>query len=351
MLNFLTYLINIILLAVITASVTKRSFKVRNLPLRLYSVTFASLFIAILMYFLNDYFLTININVYGSVVDLLVFLPSFFLFLGAVCWYFAIQFSRYDILPFRTNIISMLMFGAFLGGFFVTEPGLEIIYRPILLATIAIFAIEVTGYLLYILKTRREDKLPIKLYTLGFVSLMVGSFIGFTLYWIRLLTRLKLPKTLWLVPFGIGLALIAFVIVKYPRSLIITESVPYYLIFLSSSTGQTLFAYDFGNLAKSDLELISSALSGIIAILREILLSSRELSGIDHGDRRVIFCYGLKVIGILVSNKDSKMLRDSLKSALDSFEKKFSDLIGTEKEVVISQFNKFIEEVPKHFIM
>lgn len=117
------------------------------------------------------------------------------------------------------------------------------------------------------------------------------------------------------------LSLIPFVLMK--ESLPPSEEIEWRKelihLFVISSGGVVMSDYSFVNTSESDgidsVDLLAGGISGITAILKEMIGSDHRLKSIDHEDKKLLFEYAYDNLFLvaLLANKDLNILRTKLK--------------------------------------
>ncbi|GAB4309316.1 MAG: hypothetical protein Kow0069_08460 [Promethearchaeota archaeon] len=134
------------------------------------------------------------------------------------------------------------------------------------------------------------------------------------------------------VAFGLGLSFTllnwiggcAFTIVARLDKARISEVFNVHELGVTHSSGATIFSYSDGQV---DPDLVSSALSGVVALLQEITGSTKKPEKIDQGDLKFLFAYGEHAFVFLLVRHDSSVLKRHLRSLLRQLEGEYGPLL------------------------
>ncbi len=100
-------------------------------------------------------------------------------------------------------------------------------------------------------------------------------------------------------------------------------------LFILSKGGMKLFHFSFtGGENYEDLDLISAGISGIKALIAEMIKSKDNLRVVDHQDLKLIFEYGDHVILVLLVSENLKIYRSKLATLRTQFENFFQDIFA-----------------------
>lgn len=78
---------------------------------------------------------------------------------------------------------------------------------------------------------------------------------------------------------------------------------------------------------KMSPQLISSGVSGVISLVKEMTSSKKHLTHLDQEDVKVIFEYGLYTTAALLAEEDLEVYHDKLKAFMEEFETQFKPFL------------------------
>jgi hypothetical protein len=185
------------------------------------------------------------------------------------------------------------------------------------------------------------------MYFLGFLlwimALPLGIIVG------GLGSEFSFIANLWSIPYTLGLLLVAYTVALNPRLLFISEARPLDFMILDKS-GMLVFTHRFSTYQSSvDSELMGSAISGVISLMKEMLSSGQELARIDHGDTKVLLESGIYTTCLLIVSKETARFRQALRNALMEFETNYrEELLG--ESAMVTAFAPFKTRVEEMFL-
>ena len=169
--------------------------------------------------------------------------------------------------------------------------------------------------------------------TLNFQSLGLGMYIGFPVSYLFITEQILDITLIMNVFILLGLAILASAPLFW-----IGDSFPpleFFLLLVINDAGIPIFHYDFGREKelKVDLPLISGALSAVGSFMLEATgEEGASLSLVRHGTHFIISDDGkMGLSAAIFSNKNDPELHRLLRQFLNTFEKKFKDVIPTWK--------------------
>ena len=274
-------------------------------------------------------------------------LLAFFIVGGFLFWFYAIMFSQYDIPPLKLSLVVTFIAGGALIGELVKGTWSETL--PLVIEVLA-FGILITVIILYSYRVLKVTQDP------STRRIVIMYFTGFLL-WIlagplALITS-SLPGIptwigdLWTTPYSIGLLLVSIAVARNPRLLFISVARPLDFMVLDNQ-GMLIFNHRFYDYRGSlDPELVGSAISGVISLMKELLASGETLQRVDHGDTKILLEYGVDTICLLIVSKETSRFRQSLRSALLEFEATFREEIHSDTAMTTSfkSFKSRAEEI------
>ncbi len=99
-------------------------------------------------------------------------------------------------------------------------------------------------------------------------------------------------------------------------------------LFIIAPNGSTILHYSFiKELESRDPDLITSGLSGVKAILAEMMQSKETLKVVDHRDVKILFEYGTYVTIALVSSENLSIYHSKLANLIKQFENLFYEVL------------------------
>ncbi|MFW9918733.1 MAG: hypothetical protein ACFFED_03985 [Candidatus Thorarchaeota archaeon] len=274
-------------------------------------------------------------------------LLAFFVVGGFLFWFFAIMYSQYDTPPVRISLVVTFIAGGALIGELVKGDWSEIL--PLFIEIIA-FGILILIIVIYSYRVLKVTKIP------ATRRIVIIYFTGFLL-WIGAgplaLVASGVPGIpawigdLWTTPYSLGLLLVSIAVARNPRLLFISVARPLDFMVLDNQ-GMLIFSHRFHDYSGSmDPELVGSAISGVISLMKELLASGESLQRIDHGDSKILLEHGMHTTCLLIVSKETARFRQSLRSALLEFETTYREEIYSDTAVttVFKPFRSRAEEI------
>ncbi|MHA2424430.1 MAG: hypothetical protein ACXAEF_06560 [Candidatus Thorarchaeota archaeon] len=325
--------------------------KSRMLPTLLYSLAIACFSGMALDLLLDQTYLPFrdwSIVINGQILWVSNLLLSFFIVGGFLFWYFAIMYSQMDSLPRSSMFVTFIAGGALLGEI-VKSAWSEQIPLIVEIIAAAVLIFEIIKYARVIRGVTHDpvERRQVNMYFLGFLlwimALPLGIVVG------GLSSDLMFIANLWPVPYTLGLLLVAYTVALNPRLLFISEARPLDFLILDKS-GMLVFTHRFDDYSGSvDSELMGSAISGVISLMKEMLASGQDLARIDHGDTKVLLENGMYTTCLLIVSKETARFRQSLRNALMEFEANYREELATQGALV-SAFAPFKTRVEEMFL-
>ena len=100
-------------------------------------------------------------------------------------------------------------------------------------------------------------------------------------------------------------------------------------LFIISPSGATLFHYSFVEQTDSQVpDLISSGLTGVKAIMSEMVQSQQDLKVVDHQDIKILFEYGTHSTIALIAYENLNIFHSKLALLTSRFENLFDDVLS-----------------------
>ncbi|NWF95854.1 MAG: hypothetical protein HXY34_06895 [Candidatus Thorarchaeota archaeon] len=329
--------------SLVTMVVIARSWwKTRLLPTLLYSIAIAC-FSGMALDLLLDQFwipfrdweLYIGVKrLWWSNVLLAIFVVT-----GFLCWYFAIMYSQYETPP-RSSMLVVFLVGAALVSEIMKEDWSSNIPLLIEAAAFSIIIVEILRYARRVLPTvtDADRRLVVRLYFLGFMVWILAAPLGVILGNIG--PEFDWAAFSWPIPYSAGLFMISIAVSRNPRLLFISKARPMDLIVLDKD-GVLLFSYRFVESSASvDPELMGSAMSGILSLIREMLSSQKQVHRIDHGDAKILVESGPMTTFLLIVTEETARFRQSLRNLQLEFEANYREEL-TSSPSVTSAFSDF----------
>ncbi len=324
--------------------------RTRRLPTLLYTLAIASFSAMAIDLLLDQIYMPFrNWEVYIGDQRLWMsnVLLAFFIVGGFLFWYYAIMYSQYDSLPPRANAVAFMAGAALLGELEKMDWSETI---PVVLeaAAFLLLAFEIVRYGFRVINIEEDPqrKKMIAAYFLGFFIWMIAGVFGVVIAGIP-----GIPQqigSVWPIPYTLGLLLVAVTVAWNPKMLFISEARPLDLLILDSE-GTLVYSYRFRDYPDSvDPELIGSAMSGVISLMKEMLASESALDRVDHGDVRILVETGSITRALLIVTKETPSLRHSFRNAMMEFEVNHREQL-TSDTALVTTFKKFDERVSDIF--
>ncbi|MBN2231068.1 MAG: hypothetical protein JW779_15900 [Candidatus Thorarchaeota archaeon] len=289
----------------------------------------------------RDWALVIN----SHIIWMSNLLLAFFIVGGFLFWYFAIIYSRHDVPP-RSSLFLAFIAGGALVGEIVKGDWSQLVPLIVEAIAAAILIMEIILYARVVIPaTEKSEKSGVLLYFVGFLLWIMALPLGVILGNIP-----GVPSFIgnsWPLPYTIGLLLVAFTVNRNPRLLFVSEArVLDYLVL--DDNGVLVFAHRFQEYKGSvDSELMGSAMSGVLSLMKEMLASGQIVKRIDHGDVKILVEPGDITTSLLVVSKENIRFRQTLRSLSLEFESSYRDELKKEiaNLVVFEPHRKRVKEV------
>ncbi|MEM2143175.1 MAG: hypothetical protein QXS20_09900 [Candidatus Thorarchaeota archaeon] len=301
-------------------------YRSRLLPALLYSIAVTCFFAMAVDLILDQTFMPFRdwrLEISDKTIWMSNLLLSVFVVGGFLCWYFAIIYSQFDTAPVRSYVVTALAGAALMGELMEeswsapTVSALEAVAFAILIVEILVYGRTVLGSELTSVQRRYA-----RLYFLGFLVWIVAGPLGVVLESVE---GLEWLSGTWVLPYSLGLFLVSVAVASDPRLLSISAARPYDMIVLDQQ-GVLIFLHRFREQASGlDPELVGSAMSGILSLMKELLASSKQLHRIDHGDAKILVETGPLTTFLLVVNKETVRFRQILRQLQLEFESNFRE--------------------------
>ncbi len=343
-------LISMIITVVALVVVIRSWWRRRLLPTLLYSLAIASFSGMALDLLLDQTYLPFRdwgVVINGHQLWFSNILLAFFIVGGFLFWFFAIMYSQYDTPPVKLSLVVTFVAGGALIGELVKGDWSELLPLIIELLAFAILILVIINYSYRILRVTDDQatRRIVIIYFTGFILwigagplALVFSILPGIPTWIG---------DLWTTPYSIGLFLVSWAVARNPRLLFISVARPLDFMVLDNQ-GMLIFSHRFYDYPGSmDPELVGSAISGVISLMKELLASGESLQRIDHGDSKILLEHGMDITCLLIVSKETSRFRQSLRSALLEFETTYREEIHSDTAVttVFKPFKARAEEI------
>ncbi|MBD3408138.1 MAG: hypothetical protein GF411_18600 [Candidatus Lokiarchaeota archaeon] len=324
--------------------------KHRLLPTLLYSIAiacFTGMMVDLLLDFTYEPFTRWAIDINSHRIWVSNLLLAFFVVGGFLFWYFAIIYSQYEVLPKRSLVVTFVAGGALIGELESMDWSTLI---PLTIEAIA-FSILIYEIIRYALRVMRqadlgEEKLQIRVYFIGFLVWISAGPLGVVLA--NIPGAPDVLGEIWPIPYGIGMLLIAISVAINPKLLYVSEAKPLDFMALNKE-GNLVITHRFNEYDDAiDQELMGSAMSGIVALIKEMLASAKDLHGIDHGDVKILVETGNLTTVLLVVNRETASFRQGLRNALLELEANYREELKADT-AMLQPFEPFRERVKEIF--
>ncbi len=274
-------------------------------------------------------------------------LNTIFIVTGFLAWYLAIQYSQHEDLPNRTLLVTFFVGAALFSELMKMDWSgfmpllVEIPAFGIMIAEIVLYAFRVLP-----LAQHGGVKTRAQLYFIGLVVWISSAPMGIILPNIEGIP--DWTANVWTIPYSIGFLMISIAIATEPTLLFISSARVLDLIVLDREN-TLVFIHRFRELSGSvDPELMGSAMSGVMSLMREMLASSRQLQRIDHGDVKILFEPGPLTTFLLVVTQETARFRHALRALQMEFETNYREEILS-KSPFMEVYSKFRDRVKEVF--
>ena len=225
------------------------------------------------------------------------------------------------------HLFTILSIATLLSVFFVDIPTAKnILY--VMLPLIFLIGFIFLGYLIH--QTIGSVR---KNFILLFIGQMIFGFgQGFNTDWIRNWFSIEKGfeiRTIGLLLIISGLSLIALAFWRLPSFTEIEwHSKMISLFVITNEHGICCVHFPFRKYTgKMSPQLVSSGVSGVITIVKEMTSSKKHLKSVDQEDVKFIFAYGLYATAALLAEEDLQIYHDKLKTFVEEFETEFKQYL------------------------
>jgi hypothetical protein len=345
--------ISMIITCIALAAVIRSWWKSRLYPTLLYTLAIGSFSGMVIDLLLDQTYLPFRdweLIINAQVLWMSNILLAFFIVGGFLFWFFAIMYSQFDSPPIGRSLVVTFIAGGALVGDLVKGNWSEEIPVAIDGIAFAILIVVIIQYSVQILRITSDpiERRVVTLYFVGFLVWIMAGPLGIVIANIP-----GVPSWVgnqWTTPYSIGLLLIAYTVARNPRLLFISEAKPLDFMVLDKD-GVLMFTQRFYKYSKStDPELVGSAISGIISLMREMLATGEKLQRVDHGDIKILLEYGVLTTGLLIVSKETSRFRQSLRNAVMEFETNYREELIHSNTALATTFNPFKARAEEIFL-
>ncbi len=341
-------LVSAVITGIAMIVIVRSWWKTKLLPTLLYTLAIAC-FSAMALDLLLDQtyapFRSWSIEVNGQVLWWSNILLAFFIIGGFLFWYFAIIYSEHDTPPRGAYLVVFIAGGALIGEL-VKGDWSQLFPLVIEAAAFGILIIEIIRYARIIIPISPNGKegYPVRFYFLGFLVWIAAGPVGVIL---ANIPGIEWIGNYWTIPYSIGLLMTAYAVGVNPRLLYISAARPLDLMILNQDN-MLVFTQRFNDSEDGvDTELMGTALSGVLSLMKEMLATGSELQRIDHGDVKILVEVGTKTTFLLTVTKETSRFRQVLRNLVLEFETNYREELSTDSALVTAfePFRDRIEEV------
>jgi len=324
-------LVSVIITCITLIVIVRAYWKSRTFPTLLYTLAiacFSAMALDLLLDQTYEPFRDWSITINDHIIWMSNLLLAFFIVGGFLFWYFAIIYSRHDVPP-RSSLVLTFIAGGALIGEIVKGDWSQLIPLIVEAMAAAILIVEIILYARVVIPaTEKSEKSGVLMYFIGFLlwimALPLGVIIG---------NIPGIPPIIgnsWPLPYTLGLLLVAFTVNRNPRLLFVSEArVLDYLVL--DEDGVLVFAHRFQDYEGSvDSELMGSAMSGVLSLMKEMLASGQIVKRIDHGDVKILVEPGDLTTSLLVVSKENIRFRQALRGLSLEFESTYREELKRE---------------------
>ncbi len=274
-------------------------------------------------------------------------LLAIFAVAGFIFWYLAIIFSQYEVPPRRVLILFFLA-GGIIFAEIANNDWTGVV--PFLIQTIALFMMtgEVINYARKVIKSTdvSEHKLLYAYFT-GYLLWIMALPLGVIL--VNIPGFPTILRNMWVFPFTGGLMMISYAVAKDPRVLFISDAKPLDILIFSKNQS-LLVVHRFNDYPGAvDPELMGSAMSGVITLMKEMLASGKRLLRVDHGDVNILVENGKHSTFLLIATQETSRFRQMLRNALWEFEVNYQEELESDTPVISNYFT-FTQRLEEMFL-
>ncbi len=339
------------IMMILTLVVILRSYlKNKMLPSLFYSLTvifFSALVIDQLLDQTYLPFRDVDFTLDGVHNYLSNFLLVVFLVIGFLFWYLAIIYSQYENPPQRAFLLFFIA-GGILFSEFANSEWKGLVPFILQIAAVLMMTLEVINYARKVMKSIDPNKRKLlALYFLGYLLWIMAIPLGVILDNIPGFP--SFIKNTWVIPFTSGLFLISYSVAIDPRVLFISDAQPLDLLIFDKNDS-LLLVHRFKEYPGCiDRELMGSAMSGVLSLMKELLASGKRLLRVDHGDVKVLVETGNYCTFLLVATQETSRFRQMLRNAVWEFEINYQEGLMSESPIV-SNYEPFRERIAEMFV-
>ena len=284
-------------------------------------------------------------------IDPIDFILTSAIIVAILSWYFAIVLSHSTTLPQRSYFIVFISGMVFMG---------ELLERSTIFVINAIF--ETIGILFVVTETfnylrdaYREiidpfEKKYIKLYTFGFAIILSSGLLpvlgDIAVKYYNFPREIFEPG--WSIVYSTGILLIFYAVSKKPLVFIISKAHPLFLVLLNSN-GTPYFTQKFQPMrSDAKFEFSEINVSDIFNLAKELIMSGKRTGSIDQGRRKILIDTYEDLTGMLITNVETRYLREALQKATRLFWERYHDILPTWSGET-SRFNEFKSDIEHLF--
>ncbi len=284
-------------------------------------------------------------------IELIDFILTSAIIAATLSWYFAIVLSHSSALPQRSYFIVFIAGMVFMGELLEKS---TIFVINAFLETVGILFVVIETFN-YLRDAYREiidpfEKRYIKLYTLGFVVILSSGLMpvlgDIAVKYYNFPREVFEPG--WSIIYSIGVLLIFYAVSKKPLVFIISKAYPIFLVLLNSN-GTPCFTQKFQPMRSDGRSEFSEInVSEIFNSAKELIMSGKRTGSIDQGRRKILVGTYEGLTGMLVTNVETRYLREALQKATRLFWERYHDVLPTWTGET-SQFTEFKNDVEHLF--
>lgn len=285
------------------------------------AVYFLCLAIGRIIFIFHDYYLPVIYPLEANIITIFWLAGTGVSLLGMIAFIYLAEI----IIPKNTHYLFTILSVVTLVSIFLFPLKIAqgILYG--MLPLIFLIGFTFLGYL--IRKTIGSVRRNFILVFIGFLIFGVGQ--GFNTEWIR--EWFTNERAFDVQPIGLlliisGLGFIALAFWRLPSfSEIEWHSKMLSLYVITKEHGICCLYYPFREEAEGQMapQLVSGGVTGISALLKEMISSKQQLKEIDHEDIKILFEYGRYTNTALLVEKDLSIYRYKLRQFVDEFESQF----------------------------
>ncbi len=302
----------------------------------LFLVSLILLLVSVILNIMDRLEVIMLIDVLGHSINLNDMLFTEFLLASLLAWSLSIHFMDYEGFTVSSIAVVAIISMAAIGELFEQHRFEMMINIFVEILGLLLFAYLIIRHFIRSMWGLRVKELRkfLAMYVAGFIFLIIMGIVSLGAQIIGPPLEYMLQDS-WLLGLSTSIFLSGIMLVKYPHLLLVNISRPKKLI-IATELGIPLVDVNF--VMERDREIdpafVSSALTGVSSIIKEITGKEIPLNSISIGDYIIMVSKVGKVVGYLFVERSSFLLREILDRIVENINKEYGDLFAGDIVVV-----------------